>query len=138
MKTAEVIMIYEEMVSQWEISHENLFDRNEWLSFPTFREGGLKTLQTDNNVELTHRSKVFVEHFHIPVNNLKHIQFIISAVDSKAEEKACISLVNNLKIKLRFRLYSTLSFFYLQIFVLYKVAHFRFPREDTIIVQTAL
>ena len=121
MKTAEVIIIYEEMVSQWEISHENLFDRNEWLSFPTFREGGLKTLQTDNNVELTHRPKVFVEHFHIPVNNLKHIQFIISAVDSKAEERACILLVNNL-----------------QIFVLYKVAHFRFPREDTIIVQTAL
>ena len=74
---------------------------------------------------------------YIPVNNLKHIQFIISAVDSKAEEKACISLVNNLKIKFRFCLYSTLSFFYLQIFVLYKIAHFRFPREDTIIVQTA-
>ena len=52
MKTAEVIMIYEEMVSQWEISHENLFDHNEWLSFPAFREGGLKTLQTDNKIFL--------------------------------------------------------------------------------------
>ena len=33
-----------------------------------------------------------------PVDNFKHIELVISAIHGKAEEKACVSLVNNLKI----------------------------------------
>ena len=32
-----------------------------------------------------------------PVNNLQHVELVISAIHSKAEEKACVALVNNLK-----------------------------------------
>ena len=53
--------------------------------------------------------------YSIPVDNLQHIQLIVSTIHSKTEEKACVSLVNNL-----------------QIFVLYEVAHFRFPTDSGI------
>ena len=46
------------------------------------------------------------------MDNLQHIELVIGAIHGKAEEKACVSLVNNL-----------------QIFVLYEVAHFRFPMD---------
>ena len=118
-------------------------------------------LKVEDNVQLTHRSEVFVQYFDIPikstwknteqhrwclptgqcrvatkeaqsverepVNNLQHIELVISAVHSKAEEKACVALVNNLRWNKWLVLFLFIYFAYLQIFVLYEVAHFRFP-----------
>ena len=64
--------------------------------------------------------------YSIPVDNFKRIELVIRTIHSKAEEKACVSLVNNLKLKQMSVIFS-FHFCYLQIFVLYKVAHFRFP-----------